>query len=180
MGKTSYCKKWKKTYAWLSPVDTDKFIAYYKIFRIDNSGLSQVKSHEKYHNPGQTLFNQRTFETGQKDQISLSKSCFVLTPEDQIAKVEILQALQMVNKNLSFGSSKEDNERFRAMFLDSMIAKSYSMADGKSQNLNPKFGIADYLTKTLIYDVNHVPFSFLFDELKNNQLKKQYDGYVSC
>ena len=42
-----------------------------------------------------------------------------------------------------------------------------------------KFGIADYLTKKLIYDVNRVPFSFLFDEFTNNQIKKQYDGYVS-
>ena len=27
MGKTSYCKKWEETYAWLSPVNTDKFMA---------------------------------------------------------------------------------------------------------------------------------------------------------
>ena len=50
MGKTSYCKKWEETYAWLSPVNADKFMTYCKIyskpFRIDNSGLSQVKSHE--------------------------------------------------------------------------------------------------------------------------------------
>ena len=84
----------------------------------------------------------------------------------------------MMNKNLSFASSKEDSERFRAMFPDSTIAKSYSMADTKSQYLI-KFGIADYLTKKLIYGVNHVPFSFLFDESTNNQVKKQYDGYVS-
>ena len=91
MGKTSYCKKWED--AWLSPVNTDKFMAYYKIFlkyfRSDNSELSQVKFHGKCHKPGHTLSNQRTFEIGQKGQISLSKSLFVLTPEDQVAKVEI-------------------------------------------------------------------------------------------
>ena len=59
-----------------------------------------------------------------------------------------------------------------------MIEKSYSMADTKSQYMI-KFGIADYLTKKLIYNVNHVPFLFLFDESTNNQVKKQYDGYVS-
>ena len=105
MGKTSYCKKREETYSWLSPVNTDKFMAYCKIclksFQINNSRLSQVKSHEKCHKPGQTLSNQRTFEIGQKGQISLSKSSFVLTPEDQVAKAEILQALHMVNKNLS-------------------------------------------------------------------------------
>ena len=101
-----------------------------------------------------------------------------LTPQDQVVKAEILQALHMVNKNLSFTSLKKDGKRFRAMFPDSMIAKSYSMADTKSQYVI-KFGIADYLTKKLINDVNHVPFLFLFDESTNNQVKKQYDGYVS-
>ena len=64
------------------------------------------------------------------------------------------------------------------MFPDSMIAKSYFMADTKSQYVI-KFGIADYLTKKLIYDINRVPFSFLFDESTINQVKKPYDGYVS-
>ena len=125
-------------------------MAYCKIclksFWIYNSGLSKVTSHEICHKPGQTLSNQRTFEMGQKDQISLSKSSFVLTPEDQVVEPEILQALHMVNKNLSFASSKEDSERFHAMFPDSLIAKFCSMADAKSQYVI-KFGIADYLTK---------------------------------
>ena len=140
----------RRKHAWLSPVNTDKFVAYCKIrlksFQIDNSGLSQVKSHEKCNKHGQTLSNQRPFEIGRKGQISLSKSSFVLTPEDRVAKAEILQALRMVNKNLSFASSKGDSEKFCAMFPDSMIAKSYSMADTKSQYVI-KFGIADYLTK---------------------------------
>ena len=57
---------------------------------------------------------------------------FILTPEDQFAWAEILQSLHMVNKNLSFASSKEDSERFCVTFPDSMIAKSYSMDDTKS------------------------------------------------
>ena len=70
-----------------------------KYFRIDNSGLSQVKSHEKCDKLGQTLLsNQRTYQIGQKGQIRLSKSSFVLTREDQVVKAEILQALHMVNK----------------------------------------------------------------------------------
>ena len=69
-----------------------------------------------------------------------------LTPQDQVVKAEILQALHMVNKNLSFASSKEDSERFHPMFLDSIIAKSYSISDTKSQYVI-KFGIADYLTE---------------------------------
>ena len=51
------------------------------------------------------------------------------------------------------------------------------MADTKSQYVI-KFGIADHLTKKFIYHVNCVPFSFLFDQSTNNQVKKQY-GYAS-
>ena len=64
------------------------------------------------------------------------------------------------------------------MFPDSMIAKSYFMADTKSQYVI-KFGIADYLTMKLIYDVNRALFSFLFDESTTNQVRKQYNEYVS-
>ena len=125
MGSILYCKKWEETYAWLSPVNTDTFMAYCKIClkssRIDNSRLSQVRSHEKCHNTwSDSLSNQRAFEIGQKGQISLSKSWFVLTPEDQVAKAEIFQALHMVNKSLSFASLKEDSERFCAMLSDSI------------------------------------------------------------
>ena len=52
-----------------------------KFSMIDNSRLSQVKSHEKCHNTwSDSLSNQRAFEIGQKGQISLSKSWFALTP----------------------------------------------------------------------------------------------------
>ena len=48
----------------------------------------------------------------------------------------------------------------------SIIAQSWSWG---SQIAVKK--IADYLIKKLIYDVNCVPFSFLFDESTNNQVK---------
>ena len=95
---------------------------------------------------------------------------FVLTPEDQVAKAEILQALHMVKKNPFVCIIKGRRERICAMFADSMIVKSYSMADTKSQNVI-KFGISDYLTKKLMYDVNIMPYSFLFDEPTINQVK---------
>ena len=47
MGKTTYCCKWEQSF----PVKNEMSIAYCKIcvksFRIDNSVLSQVKSHAK-------------------------------------------------------------------------------------------------------------------------------------
>ena len=41
-----------------------------------------------------------------------------------------------------------------------------------------KFGIAQYVCRKLIKDVADTPFSFLFDETTNRQVKKQYDGHV--
>ena len=73
--KKSKVKLWERhlivrsgrKHAWLSPINTGKFMACCKIclksFWIDNSGLSQVKCLEKCHKLGQALFifNQRTF-----------------------------------------------------------------------------------------------------------------------
>lgn len=64
------------------------------------------------------------------------------------------------------------------MFPDSTTAKSYSMSDTKAQYLI-KFCIANYLKWKLIYDVNNTPYSFLFDETTNSQVKKQYNAYLS-
>ena len=41
-----------------------------------------------------------------------------------------------------------------------------------------KYGIADHLKKQLIYAVKNIPYSFLFEETTNSQVKKQYHGYV--
>ena len=53
MGERTYCSKWEQNFSWISPVKNEKYMAYYKIcvksFRIDKSGLSQVKSHAKCH-----------------------------------------------------------------------------------------------------------------------------------
>ena len=49
--------------------------------RIDISGLSQVKSHEKRHKPGETTSNQRRFEIGQTGAVNLLKNTLVLGPE---------------------------------------------------------------------------------------------------
>ena len=62
------------------------------------------------------------------------------------------------------------------MFPDSTTARPYSMGGTKAQG-TIKFEIADCLKEKLIYNVNRV--SFLFDESTNNQVKKQYDGYLS-
>ena len=65
---------------------------FLKSFRIDSSGISQVKSHEKCHKPGQTLSNQRTLKLAKIVKLIYQKKSFVLSPEEQVTKAEILQA----------------------------------------------------------------------------------------
>ena len=57
------------------------------------------------------------------------------------------------------------------------IAKNYKMADTKVQYVI-KFGIATYLKRKLIDDVERIPYSFLFDETTTMQVKKQYEAYL--
>ena len=48
--KIIYLSKWEKHYQWPIPWENDKYNGYCKLclktFRIDGSGISQVKSHE--------------------------------------------------------------------------------------------------------------------------------------
>ena len=96
---------------------------------------------------------------------------------DQVKKAELLQALHVVEKNISFASTKSDNERFRLMFPDSQIAKSYEQGDTKVQYII-KYALADHIKQGLIKDVAQTPFSFLFDETTTSQIKKKFDAYL--
>ena len=58
------------------------------------------------------------------------------------------------------------------------MAKGYQQSDSKIQYVI-KYGIADHLKKQLIYGVKNTPYSFLFDETTNSQIKTIY-GYVTC
>ena len=65
-------------------------MAYCKIcvksFRIDNSGLCQVKSHAKCHKSESVLNNQRIFYVSKSNGVHLSKTNLILSTEDQINK----------------------------------------------------------------------------------------------
>lgn len=61
-----------------------------------------------------------------------------LSPQEDVMKAEILQALKIVNSNYSFNSSCADSERFREMFHDSVIAKNYHQSKTKVYySINP-------------------------------------------
>ena len=134
-GNCGYQKAWEKNYPLLSCVKTDKKLAHCgicpKSFRIDNSGIGQVKSHAKSHESEKkkkevlNWRNQKRFEApedGIAIKLTTNKS-MVLSEKDAIMKAEIIQALHMVEKNISFASAKDDNERFLLQFPDSLIAK---------------------------------------------------------
>ena len=66
---------------------------------------------------------------------TLAFNWLILSIEDQVNKAEV-QALHVVNKNLSFASTLDDGNRFRTMFPNSIIPKSHRMSDTKEQYLN--------------------------------------------
>ena len=110
---------------------------------------------------------------------SVGLSSVGMTHKDSVTKAELLQALKVVDGNMSFASANGDNERYRAMFPDSKIAQSYSQAETKVKYMI-QFGIAPYIRSDLLIDLQGSPLCFKFDETTTSQIKKQYDGYVTC
>ena len=181
--KTKYSFKWEEKFRWVTKSeepDSAKCTLCNKSFRIDGSGVSQIKSHQrsKTHQEKENPdTNQRTFVVNSKtNHVSLSSGTLTLTTEELIQKAEILQALKYVNANYSFASAFDDSERFQLMFPDSEIAKNYHQGPTKIK-YNIQFGIAPYVKESLIYDVADVPFSFKFDETTTSKVQKQYDAY---
>ena len=189
-GTCHYNAEWEIAYPWLSRVKTNSRNAYCSVclkeIRIDNSGLGQVKTHARSHESAtkrSAVANwqkQRQFSIigdGGLELTAKEKQTILLTDVDKIKKAELLQALHMVEKNISFASAKNDNERFRLMFPDSKIASSYEQGDTKVVYVI-KYALADHIKEGLIKEVAKTPFSFLFDETTTSQVKKQYDAYL--
>ena len=64
------------------------------------------------------------------------------------------------------------------MFPNSNIACGYSQSETKAKYMI-QFGIVPYVFQKLTEDIHGKPFSFQFDETSTQQVKKQYDGYIS-
>ena len=106
-GTCKYQKAWEKDHPWVSSVRTDPQSVYYgiclKSFKINNSGVGQLKNHSKCHESGRrketalNWKNQRTLVSGDRAELGLSKkNLLVLSTKEAILKAEILQALHMV------------------------------------------------------------------------------------
>ena len=138
LGKTKYKKIWEENHTWLTGVkedaDSAKCTMCKSIFRIDGSGVSQVKIHEssKKHLSSQKSYaQQRTFQFGASGSMMMisgkqsTAATLVFTPTDAVSNAEILLALNVVDNDHSFCSASGDNSRFRKVFPNSEIAKSY-------------------------------------------------------
>ena len=78
--------------------------------------------------------------------------CSKPTTKDQILKAEILQALNMGDKNDSFSSANGDSDRFKKMVQDLKIAAKYSQEETKFKYV-VQFGFTPFVKNELITDV---------------------------
>ena len=145
MGKTTFKKSLEKDYPWLQAVLDDTFAAFCKQcckkFKIDGSGVLQVRSHAKARKEPLDL-NKRPFNIVGSSEVLEPKICLVL----------ILQSLHCTHQNYSFASVSSDNQRFRLMFPGSEIAENYQQSETKIK-CSIQYGIAPYLKQKLIYNI---------------------------
>ena len=83
---------------------------------------------------------------------TLSKGSVILTNEGHVLTAEIIQALKLVDGNFFIASANGDDYRFRTMFPESEIAKSYK-----------RYGIAPHLKDLIVKDLANSPFTFKFE-----------------
>lgn len=190
MTKTQFQNAWLAEFPWLEAVPNDRYSAKCKIcvktFKIDGSGRSQVASHQKCHSVQDGGTNtkkkpadpkQTTFKISNAGVVSTAATTTPLTERELVCKAEIYRALQVAHYNYSFNSTATDNQLFKLMFPNDPIAKLYTQADSKVK-YNLQFGIAPYCKEALLFDIKRTPFTFKFDETTNQNVDKQYDGYL--
>lgn len=184
--KVSYRREWEKEFDWLTSSKQTTFEAYCKVcqknFRIDNSGKCQIKQHstKAMHIEKTNILDGKTSQMvfSKNDTVSLKpKKAVILTEKQKILNAETLQALHVIEANLSFNQSADDSKRFRKQFPDSKIAESYSQGASKLK-YTIEHGIAPYLHDIQKKDFQGAAFTFKYDETTTSQTKKQIDGYV--
>ena len=180
--KTSFNQSWKSSHKWISEVKGDEFSARCNVcnstFSIANGGISDIAQHNstaKHKKHVESMKGQSGFVNGIFTASSNSPS---LSSREKILRAEIIELLDLVDKNQSFASCNGDGEKYRKMFPDSQIAKNFSQQETKAK-YTLQFGIAPYIKEKVINDIADKPFSFKFDETTTSQVKKQYDGYVT-
>lgn len=124
----SYHPAWESQFTWIkqNKNPNNAFCEACQVsFRIDNSGLSQVKTREstKAHKDKETLLSEKTSQrvlVSKDNRISLSEESLTLFFADQVVNAE--QALDTVSSNHSFASTNGNN-KLRKCFQISRLQK---------------------------------------------------------
>ena len=184
--KTKYSSQWETNFTWLQKHKKDPFSANCKIcqkeFSVSGGGICLVKQHEKTKVHISKVGEQRSQSTLSKDgdnvvRLQKLKGTFSRTEEEKRLNAEGLHALKCVDANWSFSSANDEGKRYCLMFPDSEIAKNYKLGATKVK-YTIQYGIAPHFKELLKSDLKNKVFTFKFDETINQQVKKQYDGYV--
>ena len=85
---------------------------------------------------------------------------FFFYQKESIIKAEILQALKMVDSNISFTSANGNGKLFREMSPDLDIGKGYKQSETKIK-YSIQFGLAPYFMQSLQDDFLGKAFSFI-------------------
>lgn len=102
-------------------------------------------------------------------------STFILSAHEEVTKVEVLDTLHFVKAKPSFSHISGNAEMYCLVLgKRNHVASAYQMYETKVAHVI-KFGIAQYIRRKLIKDIADTPFSYLFNEAINSQVKKQYD-----
>ena len=132
MGKVKFQSSWQKSRPWLKPQKDKVHYAVCTVCDTEldiSAGICQVSNHEKrrkHIQNVQRMAGQSTFSfSSGNTALILSNKTKVLTVEEQVLKAEIVRCLDIIDSNVSFMSSDNDNDKYVRMFPDSDIAKSY-------------------------------------------------------
>lgn len=93
-------------------------------------------------------------------------------------RAEVLWILHTIYDQHSYNSNEGISEIFKVMFDDSEIAAAFTCGKNKTSYIT-KFGLAPYITKLLVKDVNEASGGFvaMFDESQQNY-KNQANGHL--
>ena len=121
-----------KRFDWIQPipVGTKKVncsLYNSKPFSVSNGGFSDCKQQAestKHDRLAESSKTQKTLTASSSSVLSVG-----LCEKDSITKADFLQALKVVEGDMSFTSTNGDKDRFKAMFPDSKIEKSYCQSE---------------------------------------------------
>ena len=188
MGKTKSQASWIRSYPWVKPLKKSENHAYCSMCSSGinvSAGATQLQlAQKKTKKHKDAVVNdssrQSKFIFNKDGKITLTGDgkSKALSTEDQVAKAEIIQCIDIIDSNYAFRAADADNNKYRKMFPDSVTSNSYQQnADEVKHNI--QFGIAPYFKDIMLNELKELPFSFCFDEATTSQIKKQYDRYAT-